>query len=879
MSTKKKITAADGNGKLHGWIGKILHGTHDHYTYLLPDNISRFTRQLLRLFYSGIKVDKEQTETIRQLDKNAIVVYVTKFKSNFEYLLYYSRYRQEGLPYPQIGFDYKVYQCQPFSRLLRILLARLDFFIRYLAWPDPYERGYFKNELINGRSGFLSLVGKKGFHRRFVKAQTDPIQFLVETQKSIDRPIYLIPQLIFFSKTARREIPTLIDILFGHKNNPGTLRRLFTLFKNPGKVFAEVSKPVNLQSYLQSDALRLQSTQYQSLILRRDLLVQLNRHRQSITGPARKSKQELKESILTGDRLQEFMNSYAESRNVPIHEVRRKADGYLQEIAANYKPAFIKIAAVIVGWITRNMFDGVAVNYRVLNQVKQKALKGPLILIPCHKSHIDYLILDYVLYNNNMPVPHIAAGRNLSFWPMGPIFRSGGAFFLRRTFGGAVLYAKVFAEYVYKLLQEGYNIEQFIEGGRSRTGKLLRPKLGLLSILINAYKNGACDDMLIVPIYIGYDRIVEEKSYLHELGGGQKESENFLQVIQARKFLKKRYGKIYIQFHEPISLNKLQRIYDRPLVEMKSKEQNRLIRNLGYQVINAINRVTVVTPYAVVASAILNFATDKFSYSELLAVNEIYLRYLTAHNVKLADSLVTDHRRVFDQVVDLYCQRKFIEPQPIGKENKAADKNFVINESHRLNLEYYKNNCIAFFIPAAYTAMAILEKDAFRFSASELHTGFEFWQDFFKYEFAYDVENRPEYSVRKSIKAFIDNAVVMPHKTLPDTYDITPAALRKLNLFSLFLKTYFESYWIVLSYYKRNPQNSAKPKDRLKKIAARGNRMYKRKEIDRKEALSKVSYQNAVEFFTSKGIKGSDDTQKIEIYTQAIQNALKHLRP
>ncbi|CAB1080802.1 Glycerol-3-phosphate acyltransferase (EC [Olavius algarvensis Delta 1 endosymbiont] len=876
--TSKTTKPDDSGRRTKGWFGKILQGTHDHYTCLLPDNIGNFTGLLLKLFYSGIKVDREQTETIRQLDKNAIVVYVSKFKSYFEYLLYYSRYRKEDLPYPQIGFDYKVYQWQPFSRIIRIILARLDFLIRHRSWPNPYARDYYQKELINGRSGFLSLVGKKGFYRRFVKAETDPIQYLIETQKTIDRPIYLIPQLIFFSKTARREIPTLIDMLFGPEDKPGNLRRLFILFKNPGKVFVEVSKPVNLERYLQSAELSPRSTAYQSLVLRRDLLVQLNRHRQSITGPIRKSRQELKESILTSDRLQEYMNNHAASRNIPIHEVRRKADGYIDEIAANYKPAFIKIASVIVGWIIRNMFDGVAVNYRVLNQVKQTARQGPLILIPCHKSHIDYLILDYVLYHNNMPVPHIAAGKNLSFWPMGPVFRSGGAFFLRRTFGGAVLYSKVFAEYIHKLLQEGYNIEQFIEGGRSRTGKLLMPKLGLLSILINAYKSGACDDMAIVPIYIGYDRIVEEKSYLHELGGGQKESENILQLIQARKFLKKRYGKIYIQFHEPISLNKLQRIYDRPLVEMKSKEQNQLIRNLGYQVINAINRVTVVTPHAVVAGAVLNFSADKFSYNELMAVNEIYLKYLTAQNVKMADSLTSDPRRVFDQVIDLYCQRKFIEPFAKGKQKESVDRHFAINENRRLNLEYYKNNCIAFFIPAAYTAMAILEMDAFRFSASDLHAGYEFWQDFFKYEFAYDVENRPEFNVRKSIKIFIDNAVVVPHKTLPDTYDITPAALRTLNIFSLFLKTYLESYWIVLSYYKRNPRSSAKPKDRLKKIAARGNRMFKRKEIDRKEALSKVSYQNAVEFFTSKGIKGSDDAKKIDGYAESIQKALKHLR-
>ena len=141
MTTKKTITPAEGNETPNGWIGKILHGTHDHYTCLLPDNIGSFTGLLLKLFYSGIKVDKEQTETIRQLDKNAIVVYVTKYKSYFEYLFYYSRYRQEDLPYPQIGFDYKVCLWQPFSRLLRILLARLDYFIRHQSLPNPYERG------------------------------------------------------------------------------------------------------------------------------------------------------------------------------------------------------------------------------------------------------------------------------------------------------------------------------------------------------------------------------------------------------------------------------------------------------------------------------------------------------------------------------------------------------------------------------------------------------------------------------------------------------------------------------------------------------------------------------------------------------------------
>ena len=863
-----------------GWISRLLRGSYNHYTWMLPDKMGGFSTMLLKLFYKGIKVDDQQAETLQDLDEDAIVVYVNKFKSVFEYLFYYNRYQQEKLPYPQMGFDYKVYAWQPLAKLLRIPLAKLNSLVRHGSVPNPFRSGFVKQELLDGRCAFLSLVGKKIFQRRFIKAETDPIQYLIDMQKSIDRTIYIIPQLMFFSKTARRENPTLIDILFGPEDKPGNLRKLFTLFKNPGSVFVEVSEPLNLKNYLASLEAGDQTTEYQSLLLRRDLLIQLNSHRQSITGPVRKSREELKESILTTERFQRFMETYAENRDFPIQQVRRKADGYIEEIAANYRPAFIKVASVLVGWLIKAMFDGFTTNHDVLNRVKSMSLKGPLILIPSHKSHIDYLILDYVLYHNNLPVPHIAAGKNLSFWPMGPIFRSGGAFFLRRSFGGAVLYSKVFAEYIHKLLEEGYNIEQFIEGGRSRTGKLLMPKLGLLSILLNAFKNGACRDMLIVPIYVGYDRIIEEKSYLHELGGGQKEQENILQVIRARKFLKKRYGKIYIQFHEPISVNQLMRQNNRQLADMKSKERNAFIRNLGYQIINAINRVTVVTPHGLVAGAVLNFTKEKFSRAELFSVLETYMRFLTTQNAKLSDTLVSNPQMAFEQVVAAYTQRKFIEPLAKSNEDDKTDseKEFFINEGRRPYLEYYKNTCIAFFIPAAYTAMAILEMDSFRFTASDLHGGYGFWRKFFKSEFAYDVDIRSEFHVRKCIKAFIDEGMVIPHQTMPDTYDVTPAGFRKLKIFAGFLQTYFESYWIVLNFFMRNPQDKVKPKDRIKKITARGNRMYKRKEVDRKEALSKVTYQNAIEMFTTRGIKGSDDTEVIETYSNALQNALKFLQ-
>ncbi|MDI6687891.1 MAG: 1-acyl-sn-glycerol-3-phosphate acyltransferase [Desulfobacterales bacterium] len=862
------------------WIDKALQGTHNHYLCFLPGKIGFLSSWILKLFFSGIKINKEQILALEKLKEEGVVVYVTKYKSYFEYLFYYTRYKQNGLAFPEIGFDYKVLIWQPVSRILRVFLSHLDYVFSNLSLPDPYKGGYIKQELINGRSGLLSLVERKGFYRRFIQQKTDPLQYLIEMQQSIEiggRPIFIVPQLMFFSKEPLRSTPTIKDILLGAKEKPGKIRRLVTLFKNSDKVFMEISEPVNLKDFLESEQIRQRDIEYQSLVLRRNLLLQINRHRQSTLGPILESREELKESILTNDRLQSFMENYSKKRDMSIQKVHKKADKYLDEIAAKYNMVIIKIFAGLIKWIVNTIFEGVTVNMDMLNKVKSMSKKGPLILIPCHKSHIDYLILSYILYVNNMPCPLVAAGKNLSFWPMGPIFRGGGAFFIRRTFKGAVLYSKVFVEYIYKLLEEGFNIEFFIEGGRSRTGKLILPKLGLLSILINAYKDGVCDDMIFVPIYIGYDKVIEESSYLNEIEGGQKEPENLLQIIKARKLLKKRCGKIYIKFHQPLSLNELLSQDNVLIQDMTSKERNTLTRKLGFRIINAINNVSVVTPHGLVASVLLNCSKKMFTYEHFMSHVEIYMNYLLSQKIEMSDTLLLDNVYAVEQVIDSYINIKFIIQTSKNMDGRFAGAQFMVNENKRPILEYYKNNCIAFFIPAAFTALAILEKDAFQFSASDLNIGYNFLQGFFKNEFAYNVDQTSEYFIRKNIKAFINEAVLMPHPTLPDTYNLTSAGFRDLKLFSGFLKTYFESYLIVLKHLERSPDSLLNTKDILKKIQATGNRMYKKREIERKEALSKINYENAVDYFAAHGVKSSQDTEKIEYYTKAIQRYLNCL--
>ena len=872
-----KISQTPQPTELKGWLSKVLHGTLNHYGCILPRKTGKISSAALRAFYSGIAFGKDQRAVIEQLPENATVVYVNKHKSKFEFLFFHTVCGQHGMPVPTIGFGYRIILWQSLSRLFRMFLARLHDIVNRLSFQDPYSNGFLQEQLLGGSSGFLSLVEKGEFYRRFVKAKIDPLRFLIECQQDSDRPIYLVPAQIFFSKNPIKSNPNLIDMLFGPEVKPGRIRRLITLFRKPGKVFVEVSEPINLQDFLQGTDSRGKQIDLQSLVLRRNLLKLLNLHRKSTIGPMIKTVEELKESILTNERLLEFMEKHSETRGVPLSKVRKEASGYVDEIATKYSFGLIKMASHAVEYIANTMFDGISLNQDRIRWIKSASQKGPLILVPCHKSHIDYLILSYVMYINNLPCPHVAAGKNLAFWPMGPIFRRGGAFFIRRTFRGAVLYSKVFTEYLYKLLEEGFNIEFFIEGTRSRTGKLILPKLGFLSMLLDAYRNGACEDMIFVPIYISYDRVLEESAYIHELEGGQKNPENLLQVIKARKFLMKRFGKIYIRFHDPISLNQLLEDASLNLQEISPKDKNAFCRDLGFRIINAIGKVTVVTAHGLCASALLNTPKSRFGFGEILSIVEIYLRYLQSQNTQLADTLHIDQNRAIENAFNEYAQRKFVEAFPREKGDTETKKEYRINENERTSLEYYKNNCVSYFIPAAFTAMAILRLDAFQFSASDLHEAYNNLRKLFQYEFAYDLDVNSEYLVRKTIKAFIDEAVLIPHQTLPDTYNVTSAGFRKLKLFANFLKAYFESYLIVLAHYAWVEKSDNNAKDRLKKIVARGRRMYKNREIERKESLSKVSYQNAVEFFTSRGIKSSENEEKIVAYVNSISHYLNRL--
>ena len=171
--------------------------------------------------------------------------------------------------------------------------------------------------------------------------------------------------------------------------------------------------------------------------------------------------------------------------------------------------------------------DGHALE-RLVNVGDTVAPGQEIVYLPCHRSHIDYLLLSYLIYRNGLTPPHIAAGDNLDMPLVGGLLRRGGAFFLRRSFKGEPLYAAVFHEYLHLMLARGFPIEYFIEGGRSRTGRTLAPKAGILGMTIASFVRSHSRPLVFVPVYVGYERIIEGDTYVRELAGRRLEEPEFL---------------------------------------------------------------------------------------------------------------------------------------------------------------------------------------------------------------------------------------------------------------------------------------------------------------------------------------------------------------
>jgi len=824
----------------------------DPYGYAVADKPRCLFQNWVERLVSKTSVPEDQQRLLEDLAMRGAIVYAIKYRSQLDYVSLSLRLHQLGLPSPTFLFDLHPYWWQPRWYALKLLGYHLYHFVRRGGTPNAYDGGYFEEKLQRRECGLFFLLGEKGYYRRTVLVGNDPLEHLLKIQEKREEPIFVVPLVLLYSRHPMRERRGLMEIFLGQKERHGLIRKMLTFFRGYSDAVLEVGEALDLQKVIPELSPIYSQRRQQVFELRRSLIDTADNIRKAIVGPTLKSKLELKEIILHHPRLEAFMQRRSRSSNQEIWKVRMEADKYLEEIAADYNYTLIQVAAKVLDWIWDNIFDGIEVDSAGLQKVKHAARHNRLVYIPCHKSHTDYMIIASILFQNKLSLPCVAAGKNLAFWPLGPLFRRGGAFFIRRSFKGMKFYAEVFSLYVKTLVQLGHNIEFYIEGGRSRTGKMVLPKLGLLAILIQAVEEGFCDDLVFVPISICYDRIPEEEAYLTELSGEAKVQENIGQLVRARRFLKKRYGRVYVQFAEPLSLQQYRRRFGGDFSELCPKDRHVLYRDFAYRIINSINQTSLVTPHALAASALLASSRRGVSVGEFQDICRIYYDFLEATGAKMSKTL-----RNFDTLIE-DTLKDFERSKLIGKlkdeDDDLEEEVFTVEDNKRLALEYYKNNIIHFFIAAAYVSSSILGQETFRFSRARLLEDVAFMKDFFKFEFVYDNEIQNEDLVDRTIDTFEQLGWVHRVNGHDQPYILAHKGLRAAYAFQGLLRNYFEGYWLVLRAVRYLQKKVYNEKDFLKKVASLGQKALKLELIERPEAISNIMFANAVKYYLEKGV-------------------------
>jgi len=797
--------------------------------------------------FKRFSYDAAMTEPLKRMHREGTVVYCIKYRGVLDFLLYNLRFRKGRLPYPKLAFDLSVFFLLPLGRVFKIARHYLGSFLRHGEFPSPYKTGFYRSALSQGTTSLLCLIDPQGFTRHFIYSKEEALGLIIQTQREMERPIYLVPLLVLYKITTEKERGSLWDILFGFKDNIGLLRKIVLFIRHKSHAFIDFGTPLNLKDYLQDNAdnLSLEETVQD---IRQTLTDRIDTQKRVILGPVMKSKQQLKEIVLRDQEILTGMERLSRGNPRALKKIRKDAEGYFDEIAADFSIGFVEFFNITLTWLWKKIFQGIDVDSSELAMVRQWARRGSLIYVPSHKSHIDYLVLNHTLLLNHMHIPRIAAGQNLAFWPMGYVFRKSGAFFIRRSFKGARLYARVFDRYIKALLEEGHPLEFFIEGGRSRSGKLILPKTGFLSILLQAYRDGYCKDLIFVPASISYDRLLEEESYLEELDGKEKQKETFWQFLGARKFLKRKYGHIYIRFGEPFSL--------KDYLGEKEAHGEELQREMAFHLVKSINKVTLVTPLSLVATAILIRHRRGFLMEEMRETSLILQRFLKRYSLPMAPNL-GNIDRTLDEAMSLLSGWKMMS---LLRDIDGEETFYFVEDEKKRELEYYKNSTIHYFISHSFTAAGLLRGTDEICSRASVEKDYLFLRRLFKSEFIYG-DMSAENEIKQTLEYFEENRFIVKNED-GSGYKLTRLGLDRLPMWSAFVKTFIESYWVASRVILKWEQSTKKKGDILKAIQYQGLRFHKLGLIDHLESVSQLTFQNALRYIRSNVLASKSDKEE-----------------
>jgi glycerol-3-phosphate O-acyltransferase len=487
----------------------------------------------------------------------------------------------------------------------------------------------------------------------------------------------------------------------------GRLQKFLIIMVHGRSTYVQFNQPLSLKQVI--DEYR-HSEERANRKLARILRTHFRRVRQAVLGPDLSHRRTLVGGLVRTQAVKEAIREAARKDDIPPEKVRAKAYKYADEIAASMSIVTIRFLEVVLSWLWNRIYNGIAINN--IRVAKEEAQDNAVVYVPCHRSHIDYLLLSYVLYKNGLMPPHIAAGINLNMPIVGPILRRGGAFFMRRSFRDNPLYATVFNEYMHVMFSRGYSVEYFVEGGRSRTGRMLQPRPGMLSMTVRSFLRDHRKPIVFVPVYIGYEKVMEGRSYLGELRGKKKQKESVFAIAKTVRKLSNSFGQVAVNFGEAIPLAEVlnevepswrEEAYDS---EYRPKWLNQAVSELSNRVASSINASVAVNPIGMTATVLLG--TDRLAMDEgqLIRLMDQYADLLKAF--PYADTITLPEGSGKDWVD--YCENMGLitrQPQKLGDIIALEGSNAIL-------MTYYRNNIQHLFALPSLIASLFENKNSLR---------------------------------------------------------------------------------------------------------------------------------------------------------------------
>ncbi len=579
-------------------------------------------------------------------------------------------------------------------------LATLRRVCQQLALPDPLQPVTLAGQVFP-RTLFLekphSVIGGRAKTQALAQGQALLQVHLANPQLNAQ----LVPVAILWGRAPGKE--NSIKWLLGEANAPHWLAKMLIVLVSGRHTLVRLSRAVSLAQM---------AAQFGDKTATAHKLLRMSRfhfYRQKLaaTGPKLVNRSQLFNSLLASPALKRAIEDEAKSKNITLNAARLEARKILQEVAADYRESTLRVGDRVLSWLWKKLYSGIKVNNT--DMLRDLAQKGhEIVYVPCHRSHMDYLLLSYVIYQQGLVPPHIAAGINLNFWPAGTIFRRGGAFFIRRSFSGNKLYSAVFREYLSQLFSKGYAVKYYSEGGRSRTGRLLQPKTGMLAMTVQSMLRGIDRPVTLVPVYLGYEHVMEVSTYVNELQGAGKKKESIGGVLKAIRNLRN-YGYGYVNFGEPIQLNQYlsQQVSDwkstiHPLEVQKPSWLNPVVAKLANQIMQHINQATALNATNLIALSLL--ATDQhiMTREELAQQLDFYLKLQKQvpyhQHISLPEG---DANSLINHALSL---------QKVQSSTDGFGELIKLSPEHAVLASYYRNNIQHLFMLPALLATALLHQ-------------------------------------------------------------------------------------------------------------------------------------------------------------------------